>query len=155
MSVEHKSVFSCVLLCWDTQNCSVQCCMHRSTHFTILCVTFFNSAASMNPFPSLRWKLFDLYITFLQNIKESNLSNILKASLSSAELSWCSAWKLNRGLSMLYFWYPLFFLICCIHWTCFRIISMNSSKSSFPFPLTSYSMTRLSTCRLIRGEMRD
>ena len=33
--------------------------------------------------------------------------------------------------------------------TCFLIISMNSSKSSFPFPLTSYSMTRLSTCRLI------
>ena len=29
---------------------------------------------------------------------------------------------------------------------------MNSSKSSFPFPFTSYSMTRLSTCRLIRGE---
>ena len=56
---------------------------------------------------------------------------------------------------MLYFWYPLFFLICCIHWTCFRIISMNSSKSSFPFPFTSYSMTRLSTCRLIRGEMRE
>ena len=44
------------------------------------------------------------------------------------------------------------FLIRRIYCTCFRIISMNSSKSSFPFPFTSYSMTRLSTCRLIRGE---
>ena len=73
--------------------CGVDCTVY------IICVnfaTFFNSAASMNPFPSLvsNWSDFQN----LRGEERGHLSNILKASLSSAELSWCSAW--NRPLSM-------------------------------------------------------
>ena len=77
MSVEHKNVFSCVLLLWDSQNCFVQCCMHVSTHATILCsnwITFFNSAASMNPFPSLVRNRSNLWE--LQRERRTQLSNI-------------------------------------------------------------------------------
>ena len=97
-------------------------------------VTFFNSAASMKPFPSLKY--------------ENN-----SALLSTCQEPTCQIfWRLLSTLQSCPGVLPgdrCSRCAICKMFTCFLIISMNSSKSSFPFPLTSYSMTRLSTCRLI------
>ena len=70
----------------------VQYCSHGTTHsssFRYHHLFQFSSIYEPVPVPDVE----RMFLWFVLKLKLLDLSNILKASLSSAELSWCSAWK--------------------------------------------------------------